>query len=61
MRRHFDSMLLLLRSHSAEFAETFLDREKSHRIFLAEFVDDLGAAIDLAFEATISASLILLR
>jgi len=61
MRRHFDSMLLLVRSHSAEFAEAFLDRDKSHRIFLEELADDFGVAIDLAFEATISASLILLR
>ena len=28
-------MMLLVRSRSAEFAEPFLDRDKSHRIFLA--------------------------
>jgi len=61
MRRHFDSMMLLLRSRCAEFEEPFLDRDKSHRIFWEEFPDDFGVAIDLAFEATISASLILLR
>jgi hypothetical protein len=61
MRRHFDSMLLLVRSRRVEFEEPFLDRDKSHQIFLEEFADDFGVAIDLAFEATISASLILLR
>ena len=61
MRRDFDSMMLLLRLRSTGFAETFFNREKFHRTFLGVFAGALVAAIDLAFEASISASLMLVR
>ena len=61
MRRDFDSMMLLLRLRSTGFAETFFNREKFHRTFLGAFAGALVVAIDLAFEASISASLMLVR